>query len=106
MLLRLVSETALISTIREVHALLSEERLYRDDLLPRVKPFFPRYIHFGVFCVSGRCTAVHRYVEFNPVSENVVMTTNSDHSVQLCDVAAGGDTAASTVDVHPNTINR
>ncbi|CAM9508972.1 unnamed protein product [Ectocarpus fasciculatus] len=49
-------------------------------------------------------TAV-RYVEFNPVSENVVMTTNSDHSVQLCDVAAGGDTAASTIDVHPNTIN-
>eukprot|EP00752_Nemacystus_decipiens_P003781 g3481.t1 len=49
-------------------------------------------------------TAV-RYVEFNPVAENVLMTTNADHSVQLCDVTAGGDTAVSTMDVHTNSIN-
>lgn len=50
--------------------------------------------------------AVCRYVEFNPVAENIVMTTNADHSVQLCDVAAGGGTAACTIDVHTNSINR
>ena len=40
------------------------------------------------------------------MAENVLMTTNADHSVQLCDVTAGGDTAVSTIDVHSNSINR
>ncbi|CAM9229512.1 unnamed protein product [Laminaria digitata] len=48
---------------------------------------------------------VDPYVEFNPVAENVVMTTNADHSVQLCDVAAGTDTAALAIDVHSSSIN-
>lgn len=45
-------------------------------------------------------------MEFNPVAENVVMTTNADYSVQLCDVTAGGDSAVCTVDAHTNSINR
>ncbi|CAM9152559.1 unnamed protein product [Ascophyllum nodosum] len=49
-------------------------------------------------------TAV-RHVEFHPVAENVLMTTNADHSLQLCDVAAGGDTAVVTIDVHTHSIN-
>ena len=49
---------------------------------------------------------VVRYVEFNPVAENVMMTTNADHSVQLCDLAAATDTAALTIDVHTSSINR
>lgn len=69
---------------------------------------FPRHVltcsaaYFHVCC----CLCAVRYVEFNPVAENVVMTTNADHSVQLCDVAAGTDTAALTIDVHTSSINR
>lgn len=54
---------------------------------------------FFFFCVL-------RYVEFNPVAENVIMTTNADHSIQLCDLAAATDTAALTIDVHSSSINR
>ena len=57
----------------------------------------------GLLC---SCFDALRYVEFNPVAENVVMTTNADHSVQLCDVAAATDTAALTIDVHTSSINR
>lgn len=46
-----------------------------------------------------------RYVEFHPAADNILMTTNADHSLQLCDVAAGGDSAALTIDVHTHTIN-
>lgn len=58
------------------------------------------------FSLSRPFSGLRRYVEFNPVAENVLMTTNADHSVQLCDVTAGGDTAVSTIDVHSNSINR
>ncbi|CAN0013631.1 unnamed protein product [Sphacelaria rigidula] len=54
--------------------------------------------------LTFNCTAA-RYVEFHPVAENIVMTTNADHSIQLCDVEAGGDLAALTIDEHTHTIN-
>lgn len=68
-------------------------------------PFLRLQAYFAAYFFFSFCGA-HRYVEFNPVAENVVMTTNADHSVQLCDVAAATDTAALTIDVHTSSINR